>query len=57
MRFRVYDYHKGSTNTEVWIDTLEELKRYAEENGYKAVWPDFRNMILFVSEYTNFRQR
>lgn len=57
MEFKVKDWHKGDTGHVVTLVTLDDLKQYAEDYGYKAVWPDFKLKILWVTEYGRFGQR
>jgi hypothetical protein len=57
MKLKVIDYHKGNTDTTLQISTLLQLEKFAKVNGYKAVWIDFDNKILWVTSYRKFSQR
>lgn len=57
MTFKVIDYNYGNTGQTISINTLLQLKKYAQENGYNAVWPDFDHEILWVTKYNKFTQR
>ncbi len=54
--FKVIDYHKGDTHRTLDISTLQELKKFKDNNAYKQVWPDFDNGILWVTEYRKFSE-
>jgi hypothetical protein len=57
MIFQIIDYHKGHTNKELKAVSLTKLKKFCEKEGYKAVWIDFENLILWVTTYKTFTQR
>jgi hypothetical protein len=57
MILQVIDYHKGKTGKNLNVATLSKLEKFASKNGYKAVWIDFDNKILWVTSYKKFSQR
>lgn len=55
--FKIIDYHKGDTKKTLTVSTIEQLRKFKNNNVYKQVWTDFDNMILWVTEYHKFAQR
>jgi hypothetical protein len=57
MIFTLIDYHKGKLNIEKSFITLDGLREWGYEKGYKSFIIDFEHMVIWVTTDNRFTQR